>query len=67
MSVERRGLGKLMLLLVVLYIIIATPWYLPKTTSVRIAGMPAWAFLVPFITCALGYLITLVAYRLKVE
>ncbi len=67
MAVGQKGLGKLMLLLTILYIIIATPWYLPKSTSVRIAGMPAWAFLVPFITCALGYIVTIVAYRLKVE
>ncbi|HDJ84026.1 MAG TPA: hypothetical protein ENG44_03390 [Desulfurococcaceae archaeon] len=66
MPVKRENLGKIIALLVVFYIIFATPWYLPKGLETRIAGIPAWGFLMPFVTCILGYIITFVAYKLEV-
>jgi hypothetical protein len=57
--------GKLLLLLTIIYLVFSTPWYLPKGIEHRIAGIPAWAFAVPFVTCGLGYLTTYVAYKLE--
>lgn len=61
----RTRLGKILIFLVVFYIVLATPWYLPRDVHPQILGLPLWAFLTIFIILALGYIIYFISGKIE--
>jgi len=49
--------GKLLLILVLLYVILATPWYIPKVVEPLVFGIPLWAIITVIIILILGYVL----------
>jgi len=59
------SLGKTLILLVILYIVLATPWYIPKGVHPQILGLPLWALLTIFIILILGYIIYFISGKIE--
>lgn len=55
------SIGKIIISLVILYVVLATPWYLPRDIYPQVLGLPLWAFLTILIILALGYFIYFVS------
>ncbi|OYT51562.1 MAG: hypothetical protein B6U73_01690 [Desulfurococcales archaeon ex4484_204] len=50
-------LGKFMAILAIVYTVLATPWYIPRSVYPLVAGIPAWALATVIIILILGYII----------
>jgi len=60
--------GKLLIVLVLLYVLLATPWYIPKVVEPLVLGVPLWVVLTVTIILVLGYaLIYTVAVKIERE
>ncbi|PUA33439.1 MAG: hypothetical protein B7O98_03175 [Zestosphaera tikiterensis] len=55
MKEVRTSVGRLLIMLVVLYIVLATPWYIPKVVEPLVLGIPLWAFVTVIVIFSLGY------------
>ncbi|MCC6033180.1 MAG: hypothetical protein LM561_03775 [Desulfurococcaceae archaeon] len=53
--------GKLLLILVLLYVVLATPWYIPKVVEPLVLGIPLWAMITVIIILILGYVLVYTA------
>lgn len=53
----RLSAGKLLIILVLLYILLATPWYIPKVVEPLVFGVPLWVVLTVAIIFTLGYVL----------
>lgn len=60
------SVGKLLIILVCLYLLLSTPWYIPKKVEPLILGIPFWAFMTILIILALGYALCYV-FAVKIE
>jgi hypothetical protein len=60
------GVGRLLLILVLLYILLATPWYIPKVVEPLVLGIPLWAVVTVAIILVLGYALVY-TIALKIE
>jgi hypothetical protein len=58
--------GKLLLIMVLLYVLLATPWYIPKVVQPFVFGIPLWVVLTVAIILAVGYALVYVV-ALKIE
>lgn len=62
------SVGKLLIILVLLYTLLATPWYVPKVVEPLVFGIPLWAVITVLIILALGYvLVYTVATKIERE
>jgi MFS superfamily sulfate permease-like transporter len=57
---------KLLVILVLLYILLATPWYIPKVVKPLVFGIPLWVVLTVTIILILGYVLVY-AVALSIE
>ena len=63
---KQKSLGKYLLFLVVAYIVLATPWYIPKVVEPLIFGIPLWVFITVIVILIIGYgLVYLMAVKLE--
>ncbi|MGB9725039.1 MAG: hypothetical protein ACP5I2_07585 [Fervidicoccaceae archaeon] len=60
------SVGKLLVLLVLLYVIFATPWYIPKVVKPLVFGIPLWVMATIAIILVLGYGL-IYMFALKIE
>ncbi|MGC8983457.1 MAG: hypothetical protein ACP5KA_06900 [Desulfurococcaceae archaeon] len=58
--------GKRLLILVLLYTVLATPWYIPKVVKPLVLGVPLWVVLTVAIILVLGYALVYVT-AIKIE
>ena len=57
--------GRFLALIAVIYVVIATPWYIPKAPKPQVLGLPVWAVATIFIILALGYFIYYISGKVE--
>lgn len=57
--------GRVLGLVALLYTILATPWYLPRSLHPLVLGLPLWAFLTVLIVLVLGYVVYLITGKIE--
>lgn len=60
------SVGKLLIVLVLLYVLLATPWYIPKVVEPLVFGVPLWAMTTVLVILILGYVLVY-AVATKIE
>jgi hypothetical protein len=50
---------------VIIFLVLATPWYIPISVEPLLFGLPLWSIIVPIILLVLGYFIYFMMGKIK--